>query len=305
MLNGIFPVLSTPFTAGGEVDPKGLNRLVLQCVIAGADGVVYPGIASEFATLQDDERRKMVDVVLETTAKLAIPAVIGISADEASKSGAYARQATQGGAAAVMIMAPRSSGDVAESITSFLAVALEDIGETPIILQNAPPPLGSSLPVPVVLGILKLDPRIRYVKEENMPCGHRMSALLKDAPPTLLGVMGGAGGRFVLDEYLRGACASMPSCELVEAHVQIWSLFRSGNIEAARKMLWRVLPLLNMGGVFRQSVVKHVLLRRSFIQSDHFRDSNPPLDETDRQELDAIVSSLRDLFLTTTETAHV
>ena len=56
-LSGIFPVLPTPFTGDGAIDPPALARLVAFVIEAGADGVVYPGMASEVETLSPEERR--------------------------------------------------------------------------------------------------------------------------------------------------------------------------------------------------------------------------------------------------------
>jgi 4-hydroxy-tetrahydrodipicolinate synthase len=143
---------------------------------------------------------------------------------------------------------------------------------------------------------------VHYVKEENVPCGQRITRLIDDAPPHLRGVMGGAGGRFVLDEYARGACGSMPSCELVEAHVAIWDAVGAGHGRQARDLFTRILPLLSLASVFRQSVVKYVLHRRGLIGSPHIRDSNPALDRYDRQEIDAVYGDLRDLMTVHTTT---
>ncbi len=89
----------------------------------------------------------------------------------------------------------------------------------------------------------------------------------------------------------------MPACEIVEAHVAIWNAVQAGNAASARVIFNRILPLLNMGGVFRQSVVKHVLRQRGLIESAYFRDTNPPLDRYDLLELDTIIADLGDLML--------
>ncbi len=73
---------------------------------------------------------------------------------------------------------------------------------------------------------------------------------------------------------------------------------QAGNAALARATFNRILPLLNMGGVFRQSVVKHVLKHRGLIESAYFRDTNPPLDRYDMLELEAIIADLGDLMMT-------
>lgn len=293
-LAGVFPVLSTPFLDAGGCDHAGARALVRHVHAAGADGAVYPGVASEFATLAPDERRQMVATVLSEAKMAGLPMIIGVSAATVPESAAFARQAGELGAVAVMAMAP---GDAVgrDAVSAFMA-AVADAFAGPVIMQNAGPPLGSSLAVDLVTEVAHCVPSIRYIKEENVPCGQRISQLLARRPASLLGVMGGAGGRFVLDEYARGACGSMPSCEAVEAHAAIWSLTRSGRHAAARAVFNRILPLLNMGGVFRQSVVKHVLKTRGLIASARFRDTNPPLDDSDVIELNAILADIADLL---------
>jgi 4-hydroxy-tetrahydrodipicolinate synthase len=295
VLRGVFPVLSTPFHADGGCDPAGLARLIHYARRAGAHGAVYPAIASEFATLDAAERHAMVDVALSACTKVGLPLVVGVSADGAARSRSLAEQAAAGGAAAVMLMVPRAASTSAGELANFVTEALAGL-DIPVVLQNAPPPLGSALPVADVLAAVAALPSIRYVKEENVPCGQRITQLLEGAPAHLEGVMGGAGGRFVLDEYARGACGSMPSCELVEAHVAIWDAVQAGHTRLARDLFTRILPLLSVASVFRQAVVKEVLLRRGLIGAARFRDANPSLDRHDVTEIEALMEDLRDLM---------
>ena len=45
-LEGVFPVLPTPFDEGGAVDEASLRRLVRYLLRCGVDGLTYPGLAS-------------------------------------------------------------------------------------------------------------------------------------------------------------------------------------------------------------------------------------------------------------------
>ena len=62
-LAGVYPILATPFRPDASVDEADLCRLVDFIVAAGADGLVFPGVASEFETLGNDERQHLVEVV--------------------------------------------------------------------------------------------------------------------------------------------------------------------------------------------------------------------------------------------------
>jgi 4-hydroxy-tetrahydrodipicolinate synthase len=87
--------------------------------------------------------------------------------------------------------------------------------------------------------------------------------------------------------------------------VGIWDAVQAGDPLKARALFTRILPLLNMGGVFRQSVVKYVLKRRGLIESHLFRDDNPSLDPFDIRELDAILADLEELMIAHAEPALV
>jgi dihydrodipicolinate synthase/N-acetylneuraminate lyase len=56
-LRGVFPVLPTPFAADAAPDEAAFLRLADFAIEAGADGVVFPGMASEVETLSADEPR--------------------------------------------------------------------------------------------------------------------------------------------------------------------------------------------------------------------------------------------------------
>ena len=56
VLAGVYPVLATPFHADGTPDEAGLRAITRYVIASGADGVVFPGVASEFDTLTPAER---------------------------------------------------------------------------------------------------------------------------------------------------------------------------------------------------------------------------------------------------------
>lgn len=295
-LRGVFPVLSTAFGANNEIVSADLRKLVTYCARVGAHGIVYPAIASEFATLKQSERVDATNVVLEQCERLGLDSIVGVSARTPEESLELCNVAKAGRAAAVMLMVPKSVEPVPEAIAGFICAATSELNGTEVVLQNAPPPLGSSLPIDILASALKLAPHVRYVKEETVPCGQRMSQLKLASDAQLKGVFGGAGGRFVLDEYARGAAGTMPSCEYVEIHVRIWDLVQQDKWGEARAVFERILPLLNMAAIFRQSVVKEVLFRRGLISTSKIRDDNPMPDPQDLLEISTHMTSIEPLM---------
>jgi dihydrodipicolinate synthase/N-acetylneuraminate lyase len=294
MLAGTLPVLATPFAETGVLDLDGLRRLVRYVIGAGADGVVFPGVASEFDFLSADERNTALEAVIEVIGG-RIPVVVGASAESAEESAALARDGESRGAGAVMVMAPAPVGREVEPLIHFFRAVADRI-EIPIVMQNAPPPVGAGLPIEVMLEVAASVNAIRYIKEETLPCGQRITRLLEAAPVSIEGVMGGAGGRYIIDELNRGACGTMPASELTEVHAAIVRAHGAGDADRARALFNRILPLLNFQAVFRMRMTKAVLRARRLFESELVRAPGPELDAQDRRELATMLGDVADLL---------
>ena len=293
-LSGIFPVLPTPFDRTGVADEAALRRLVRYVVRSGADGTTYPGVASEVGDLSTDERLCLVEVVLDELGG-RVPLIVGISSTDPETSIMLGRHAVERGAAALMVAAPADRNDIAGQIAFFEALATQL--SAPLMLQNVPPPAGAGLAPEAMLEIVSAVPSIAYVKEETLPSGQRLTQLRQSAPGTLLGVFGGAGGRYITDELRRGAAGSMPAVELAEVHAAVMAAHRANDARRVRELFMRMLPVLNVQAVFRWALTKHVLAQRGLLACTRQRAAGPALDDWDRGDVDAFVGDLADLLL--------
>ena len=210
MLQGIFPVLPTLFTARNELDLAAQRRVLRFALDAGAQGLVFPGVASEYNHLSLPEREQLLALVAaETGGK--VPLVGGASAPTAAEVIAAGAIALRHGIRHLMIMAPVGLGsDLAAHRTFFQQVAAGLPGAE-IILQNAPVPTGAGLGAPALLELAASIPAITYIKEETLPSGPAITALRAAGIPNVRGVFGGGGARYIVDELDRGACGAMPS----------------------------------------------------------------------------------------------
>ena len=302
-VSGVFPVLPTPFAADGAPDTAGLTTLVRYLLRSGVDGMTFPGVASEVASLSESERVGLTGHVIAEVAG-RVPVVVGVSSNDEAVTLRLAQLAVAQGAAALMIAAPAHVKDTAGQIRHFAAIS-NAVPGTPLMLQNVPPPAGAGLDPSVLLEILAAVPAIRYVKEEALPSGQRLTQVLAGAPASLLGVLGGAGGRYITDELRRRACGTMPAIELAEVHVHLFAAHRAGDAKLVRQLFTRMLPVLNIQAVFRWSLTKHVLCSRGLIAHAGQRTAGPVLDALDRVEVDAFMADLADLLLPQAELARL
>jgi 4-hydroxy-tetrahydrodipicolinate synthase len=294
-LTGVFPVLPTPFDAAGLPDETALRGLVRYLLRCGVDGLTYPGVASEVAALSLGERHTLTAAVLDETAG-RVPLIAGVSSAQAATTIELAQEAVSRGARALMVAVPADRPSTAAQIDYFADVA-NAVPAGALMLQNVPPPAGAGLEPGSVLEVLRAVPGIRYVKEETLPSGQRLSLLREQGPATLAGVFGGAGGRYITDELRRGAAGTMPAIELAEVHVALFRAHRAGDAGRVRELFTRMLPVLNVQAVFRWSLTKYVLCRRGLLASEHQRAAGPRLDAQDKADVDAFLADIADLLL--------
>jgi dihydrodipicolinate synthase/N-acetylneuraminate lyase len=293
-LHGVLPIVPTVFTASGAVDEAETLAVVDYILGAGAQGLVFPGLASEYDTLTRNERLRMTALIGERVhSKVAF--VVGASAESIDDVVTFAAAGAEVGAVAAMILTPKNCGTQHEAMVEFFRAAHAG-SRIPIMLQNAPPPMGLGLPLEQVAKLARDVPAIRFVKEEAPPSGQRLTRLSELAGDALDAVFGGAGARYVIDELKRGARGTMPACELTELHVEMLARHARGDEAGARDLFERTLPLLNMQAVFRWRWTKALLRRRRLITSEHVRAPGPELDRYDRAELDALLERLSDLL---------
>ena len=293
-LQGVFPILPTIFTATGAIDEAGTEAVFEYLLAAGSAGVVFPGLASEYDMLSLEERLHLTACIGRWN-RCRVPFIVGGSAKTLEDAVQVTRAGGQAGAAAAMVLTPHALAGDEDAMAAFFARLGEESGVA-IMLQNAPAPMGIGLGVDALLSLATRVPAIRYVKEETMPSGHRITALSERAGDSVEAIFGGAGGRYVLDELARGAVGTMPACEITEVHVAMLAAHAAGDPETARVLFERTLPLLSMQAVFRWRLTKAVLLRRGLIASDHVRAPGPALDAYDQRELDTLLARIADLL---------
>lgn len=292
-LGGVLPVLPSIFDSRGAVDEAGMKRVLDYIISSGADGVVFPGLASEYEQLTPEERDYLVKQVGAWCAGRC-KFVVGASGPSAEMSARYAIAGAQAGAQDAMIMTPRDVGDDVDAMVKFY----QDVGERSgisIMLQNAPRPMGVGLSIKGVAEIAARVPAITSVKEETPPCGQRVTQLITQAGTTISGVFGGGGGRQIIDEMVRGSAGTVPACEITEIHVQMVRAFRDKQESLARDLFERSLPLLMVQAVFRWRLTKAVLKMRGLIDSEYTRAPGPELDTLDRAEINKLLVRIEDL----------
>lgn len=280
-LRGSIAIPVTPFDDRDRVDEDVLRGEVEFCIARGASGLAIPMMASEFLALSESERLLMVRVTIEATAG-RVPVIANCAGPTGSVAADLARRAEGEGASAVIAMPPypvTSDFDSTYAYYQTIAAAVS----VPVWIQNAG--LAPLSPEQVVQLCTEID-GIDWVKEEVPPSPRSVSSLLDMNSAHVAGVIGGAGGRFLMTEHARGASGCMHACEFVDVVQKIWRLLDAGAVDEAGDLFEKLLPALVLENMLGMAFAKEILVRRGVLRNHRVRGQVRPLDTHDLREID-------------------
>ncbi len=293
---GVFTIPPTPFLESGAIDEASLRRCLDFCVLAGAHGIVMGVNASEAIALTDEERMGVAEITIGHVGG-RVPVVIGVSGVSTASSVHYAAHARASGADSVMAMPPYVRHPPAEEIFEFYAAVAAAAERIPVWIQDYAGPVGTPMSVALLARLVTEIEGVEFVKEETAFAPQVITVLAGAAGDHVRGVMGGMAGRYLMEEARRGACGTMPACEVTDAHVAVWNAIESGDEREARRLHTQLLPLLNYEAMYSFTIYKEVLVRRGVIASAKTRVPGAGrLDAENHRELDVLLDDLAPLL---------
>lgn len=226
VLQGVLPVLHTPFTESGEIDRETLQREIEWAFQTGADGVVV-AMVSEILRLGYHGRKQLAELVCEA-AKDHGSIVISVGAESTAEALDFAQHAEQLGASAVMAIPPVATNLGARASCDYFAAIAASIS-IPLIVQDASGYVGAAIDVSVYVELLEQFGSERiYFKPEASPLGPNLSKL-RDATNGEARIFEGSGGINLVDCFRRGIVGTMPGTDLLDGIVALWQALLAGN----------------------------------------------------------------------------
>ncbi len=290
-LKGILPVIPTPFNEDGTVDKVSIKKITSFCIESGAGGLVFPGVASEYDFLSAEERLELLEVIYNVN-NGKLPLICGGGKGDAETIAQNIAKSEAFGCHAAMILIPKQYADDEKGALEFMSEIARRVPKVSIILQNAPTPIGAGLSPKAICRIAAEINQVKYIKEETLPSGARITELIHNAPKHLVGVIGGGGARYIIDEMGRGVIGAMPAAEITDLHVMMWNAFKAGDIETSREIYTQSLPLLIIQAIYRMRLTKYVLTQKGIFKNSIVRPPLPELDNLDKKEIDFQLKNL-------------
>ncbi|HHY37438.1 MAG TPA: 4-hydroxy-tetrahydrodipicolinate synthase [Clostridia bacterium] len=161
-LRGVYVVSVTPMKENGEVDYEGIRHNVDWWISEGVHGLMPLGSTGEFASLEEDERKKIAETVMDAAAG-RVPVVVGTTAETTKKTIEYTRHAKEIGAAGVLILPSYYCKPSQEEMYVHFKRVAEAV-DIPIMIYNNPWSAGVDMQAETVARLAEIK-NIRYVKE--------------------------------------------------------------------------------------------------------------------------------------------
>jgi len=234
---GVLPALVTPFTEDGKlVDNEALRKLINRCIELGASGVVPCGTTGEFVNLTVDEKKKVLDTVIdEVNGKVKVVAGTGgPGTDQALEMTKYAKDA---GADAALIVTPFYLKPADRGMYEHFDTIASQV-DLPIILYNIPQVSGALLSWQMVEDLAQI-PNIVGLKDSSGQLAYILAVLEKARDK--INVMCGH------DEVVVGALAAGCSGVILasanfmpDVWLQVYNAIKKGDLRTAQELQYKV-----------------------------------------------------------------
>src|ERR1700754_785082 len=239
---GVFPALTTKFTAKDELDLKLFEKNLQFQLASGVDGVILGGSLGEASVLTVEEKEQLVKFAVESVDG-SVPVVLNIAEGSTREALQLAANAKKWGARGLMILPPmRYSSDHRETVTYFKTIAQST--DLPIMIYNNPVDYKTNVTLDMFEELIEC-PNIQAVKESTRDVSNvtRMINRFGGRLRLLCGV-----DTLAMEELLMGADGWVAG--LVTAFpretVAVYRLIKAGMLEEARAIYRWFLPLLEL-----------------------------------------------------------
>lgn len=292
-LAGVFPIMQSPFTNGGKLDLKALERETRFLDKTGAHGMVWPQLASEYFDLTREERLAGMEAIAGAAKGLRPAVILGVQGPDAQAAAAYARAAEKLRPDAIVALPPPKVRDNHQILDYYKAIG--DACGLPLFVQSI-----GDMSVDFVFEMARAIPTLRYVKDEAGQTLPRLSEYRRKNDGRLKGVFTGAHGRTMLDEMARGAAGAMPAAPFADLYVAVWDAWHAGQRAKSMDLFGKLLLVVAAMQAYGTAAAKYALELRGVFENHRLRSEakQTAFDDEARKSVREVYQHLRPLLKT-------
>ena len=289
-LRGCGTALITPFTATGNIDEPALRSLVQWQIASGIDFLIPCGTTGESSTLAEDERRRVVELTIETAAG-RVPIFAGCTNNDTAELVNRARAlSTLPGLTGILSANPFYNRPGQEGQYQHFRALAEAI-PLPLLLYNIPARTGANLE-PATVARLAQIPNIIGIKESSGSV-MQITDILASVPPTFA-VLAGDDGMAIPTIALGGTgLVSVASNAFPRQLAAMVHAALAGNFEDARALNLRLFRIMQAHFLETSPAPIKAVLKLLGRAEEHLRLPLVPVTDPLRDKLRSLLDDLR------------
>ena len=249
-LKGTGVALVTPFHKDGNIDFKSFKKLVDRCIDQKVEYLVPLGTTGESVTLSSDERKAVLDFVVEVTEK-RVPVVLGLGGNNTREVVQTIEETDFNGVDAILSVSPYYNRPSQRGIFQHYKT-IANASPVPMILYNVPTRTGSNIDAETTLELAHESKNIIGIKEASGNL-EKIMRIIKNKPKDFLVISGddsitlpiiACGG----DGVISVIANAMPKdfSEMVRSALD-------GNFDKARRLHYKLMEITHAIFVNRKS----------------------------------------------------
>jgi 4-hydroxy-tetrahydrodipicolinate synthase len=240
-LRGLIPAFPTPLTVAGEVDERGLERIVDHQIVQGASGLVPLGGTGEASALTMTQRVRVLEVTVSAAAG-RVPVVAGVL--DAGFGGAVdsAKAYERAGADALMVISPYYTRADQTGVLRYFRALREQVAVPFVYYDN--PYRSHIVTAPDTIARMAEERLIVGMKASNTDLYHldRLSKIVPDD----FAILSGQDTLFVQQVMLGARGGVLTSASLIPGYWnEVQSLAEQGRVAEALAAQGRLNPLMD------------------------------------------------------------
>ncbi len=239
---GVGTALITPFTTTGAVDEAAVRRLARRQIDLGIHFLVPCGTTGEVPTLNADERRRVVEIVVDEAGGTT-PVLAGAGGYDTREIAHAAVAMQKAGATGLLSVTPYYNRPTPEGLYAHYA-AIAEATPLPIIVYNVPGRTGCNVDVPTLVK-LATSPTVIGVKEASGNMS-QMADVVRAVPDDFLVLSGDDALALPLMAIGGRGIISVCSNQIPREMANLVLAAERGDFAAARQMHQRLLGLMQV-----------------------------------------------------------
>lgn len=286
-VEGIIPALATPMNDDESINEKGLKELIDFVIKGGVHGIFVSGSQGESFSMTMDEKKRVIATSIEASDG-RVPVYAGTGTITTSQAVQLTKMARELGADAVSVTTPYFIKPSQKELIDYYKAISDSAEDMPVLLYSNPMRTGVMIEVDTVVKLSELE-NVVGMKDSSGDIVQTSSYIEATKDKDFSVLVG--NDACIFSALLSGAKGAVAATANVAPRliVDLYNAVKAGNIDLARELHYKLLPIRRAFTMGTFPVVIKEALNLMGLPAGPARKPIQPLSSEKREELRSIM----------------